>query len=470
MSYNYLTWSALQAQLSLRLYDTAQVFWVIPEIQLILKEALRTFGLASSFWRDRGNLTSSTNTTFYDLPSTLKNGTSELILGYTVTDQDIIQQLQFALLESAASQTSWSGTQMFTYQDLVNATQNRLNQFLSDTGCVVNRVLNPVASPPIGRQALDQSIIDVRRVAWVGAAPEAYYTTLWREDERMLTAADQSWSVTPGQPEAYSVMAPPPLQLQLAPIPQTSGQLEMLVVQSTTLDPANTPTVLGITDDLTPAIKWGALADLLGKDGIARDPVRAAYCEKRYQQYVMLARTLPVVLHAELNGVPLIPCTLQEEDADNPNWQNIAANVSNPVQDVILAAPNLVALSAIPDGAYSMTFDVVRKTPIPVNPTDFVQLGREQIDMLIDYAEHLALFKVGGAEWHATERQAQNFLMQSITYNQRLSADARAVFSAADQSQRQKQALPRRVQAWLNKTFGVGALKDGGEGGGGGNA
>lgn len=369
--------------------------------------------------------------------------------------------LEYSLLEAASDGSTYSGTEMFTYQDLASAIQNRLNQFLSDTGITVNRSVINVASPPIGRQVLDQKTIDVRRVAWQGSSPENYYTTLWREDERLLTAADPGWSVNPGAPEAYSIMAPPPLQLQIVPIPQSNGTIELLTVDSAALNPATAATILGIPDDLTPAIKWGALADLLGKDGIARDPVRSQFAEQRYQQYVQLARMMPVVIHAELNGVPLIPSTLQEMDASTPNWQNITADPSSPVQDLILAAPNLIAISAMPDTAYAVTLDVVRKTPAYAG-SDPVQLGREQLDMILDYAEHLALFKVGGTEWHATERQAQNFMLQSITYNQRISAAARASASAAIQSERQKQGVPRRTQ---RTGVGVGALTMGTDGG-----
>jgi hypothetical protein len=78
--------------------------------------------------------------------------------------------------------------------------------------------------------------------------------------------------------------------------------------------------------------------------------------------------------------------------------------------------------------------------------------------MIIDYAEHLALFKCAGGEWHASERQAENFLLQSITYNQRISASVRAAMSSALQSERQKEGVPRRVDAWLKRTFGVGAV------------
>src|SRR5262249_31133396 len=92
----------------------------------------------------------------------------------------------------------------------------------------------------------------------------------------------------------------------------SSGQIEFLVVNSTTLNPSVSATALGIPDDLTPAIKWGMLSDLLGKDGIARDPVRAQFAEQRYQQYVQLARLLPVIIHVIFNGAATIPSTLAE--------------------------------------------------------------------------------------------------------------------------------------------------------------
>jgi len=454
MPYTHTTWTQLQTQLSLRLFDAANIFWTATEVEIWLTEALRTFGLCAGFWRERGSLATSANTAFYDLPTNLTNG-AELILAYSVTDQDIIEELEYALLESAASQSTWGGTQMFTYNDLANAVQNRLNQFLSDTGIVVNRSVINVASPSIGRQSLNQDTIDVRRAAWIGAPPENYYVNLWREDERTLTAADQTWSVNSGTPEEYSIMAPPPLELQLAPPPVSSGQLELLTVDSTALDPANGATILGIPDDLTPAIKWGALSDLLGNDGIARDPIRAQFAEERYGQYVQLARMLPVVVHAEINGVPLIPSTLQEADGLSPTWQNVIANVRNPVSEVLLCSANLIGLTAVPDTAYSVVCDVVRRTPIPAGGGSNVQLGREQLDMILDYAEHLALFKVGGAEWHATDKQANNFIMQSLTYNRRLSAAALAAFSASMQSQRQKTEVIRRDETGV----ALGALK-----------
>lgn len=455
MPYATTTYSALRTDLAARLGDPNKTFWTDTELGIWLKEALRMFGLCSAFWRSRGTFNTSSGTAFYELPTNLLDSLSAAILSYTVTDRDIIQQLQYALLEDATDQTSWIGTEMFTYDDLADAITNRRNQFLADTGIVVTRSTSAVAPPPDGRQALAEAIIDVRRVAWVGASPVDYYVTLWRDDERLLTAGDQEWSVTPNTPEAYSVMAPPPLELQLAPIPASSGTIELLTVEaSPSLDPANAATALGLPDDLTPAIKWGALADLLGIDGIARDPVRAAFAESRYQLYVKLARMLPVIIHSEISGVPLIPCTVQELDSSTPDWENS----SDAPADIAIAAANLIALNPVPDDSYSITLDVVRKAQIPTADGDFIQIGREQLDMVLDYAEHLAMFKAAGAEWHATDRQASNFIAQSLTYNQRISAAARTALISSMQSQDQKRGVPRRDEVGM----GIGALKGNG--------
>jgi hypothetical protein len=239
-------------------------------------------------------------------------------------------------------------------------------------------------------------------------------------------------------------MSAPPLQLQLAPPPSISGQLDLLTVNaSPALDPAVSATILGIPDDLTPAIKWGALADLLGIDGQARDSTRSQFCESRYQQYVQLTRLLSSVIHAEINGLTVIPDTLANLDAAVPDWQNASGSPSH----LALAGWNMLACYPVPDGTYSATLDVVRRTPIPANDSVQIQIGREQIDAILDYAEHLALFKCGGYEFEVTSRQAQNFLVQSVTFNQRLSASAKYIFAPKERGQHEKSYRPRREQA-----------------------
>ena len=446
MPYLHTAWAALQTALSQRLRDTAQTFWTATEVPLHLAEALRTFGCLAGFWRERSTVALVSGTFVYALESqTAGSPTLASLIGPTITDRDIIQQVQFALLESASTQASWPGTSMFTYNDVSNAVTRRRNQFLADTGCFLTHSTQVAASPPIGRQPLSEDIIAVRRVAWVGASPYAYYSTMWPSDERSLTAAGSSWNTDSSTPEEWSILASPPITLQLAPPPVSVGTLDMLTVNSMALTPDSAATVLDVPDNLTPAVKWGALADLLSIDGPARDLPRAAFCQQRYDQFVAMGRYLPCVIHAEIQGVSTIPVSLQELDASEPNWMNSSKEPS----DVALAGWNIMAVNPVPDanGPYSVTLDVVRNAPVPSADLTQVQLGREQLDMILDYAEHLALFKVGGAEWRATELQARNFTAQALAYNKRLSATARAALAAAFSSAKQQADQPYMVEA-----------------------
>jgi hypothetical protein len=138
-----------------------------------------------------------------------------------------------------------------------------------------------------------------------------------------------------------------------------------------------------------------------------------------------------------------------EIDAASPQWQNRPGTP----QDVALVGFNMAAIAPMPDGIYSVTMDVVRRAPVLSDDGDQLQVGREQLDMLLDYAEHLAAFKLGGPEFQGTVRNANNFLVQSMTYNQRLSASARYIIEPRAASQKEKQERPRR----LART-GLGAL------------
>ena len=219
----------------------------------------------------------------------------------------------------------------------------------------------------------------------------------------------------------------------------------MLTVNSVNFTPASSATALDVPDNLVAAVKWGALADLLSIEGPARDLPRATFCQQRYSQYVAMGRYLPCVVHAEIQGVSTIPVSLQELDASEPNWMNSSAA---PV-DVALAGWNMMAVNPVPDsnGPYSVTLDVIRNAPVPTSDVTQIQVGREQLDMILDYAEHLALFKVGGAEWRATELQASNFLSQALAYNKRLSATARAAVAAAFSSAKEQADRPFILEA-----------------------
>ena len=438
MSYTHTTFGTLKTQFSRRLGDSG-VFWPDAELGRYLTESLRVWGVLSAFWRERAGFATTASTAFYALQTQVAG-----LLGYTVTDRDVISDLLDSLMEPPI--TGWSlypGTEMFTLNDLSDALTRRRDQFLAETGVVLTRQDVPI--PPAGRVDLPDTVIDVRRLVWRSVA--GVNSHLWREDEWALTTATRGqWAVNPATPPtAYSVMASQPVQVQLAPVPSDAGTLDLISVSTgAALDPSTSATVLGIPDDLCWAVKWGALADLLGRDGPASDPARSAFAESRYQQGVQVARLLATVVQAQINGVPLVADSLQTLDAARANWQNTTATTPS---IIALAGLNLMALHPAPDAAYGVTLDVVRNAPVPSVDGDYIEIGREQLDALLDYACHLASFKMGGQEFQATIREADNFLRQAMGYNERLAAAARYIVPSRDQARLEEKRRPRRESA-----------------------
>ena len=142
---------------------------------------------------------------------------------------------------------------------------------------------------------------------------------------------------------------------------------------------------MGVPDDFAWVVMWGALADLLGENGPAADPLRAQYADQRWQDGIAMAKGATTIIQAQVNNVQLQTVSLFESDGLDPNWQN---NSGSPV-NVLMAGLNLVAVSPVPDGVYSMTLDIVQNAPVPLVSGTQVLVGRDVADALLDYAQHV---------------------------------------------------------------------------------
>jgi hypothetical protein len=442
MPYAYLNFSQMQSQLAARLADGGMVFFPQGHLRSVLKEALRTWQSMSTVQRGRFTFNHTAATPFYDLA----NVTGSLI-PRTLTDRDLVNDLQYALMEPVndfSSSTTWGGTEQFSMDDLVKAIQRRRDQFLLETGCVITASEIAAGSPFDGRVPLNDSIIDVRRAVWKNL--DNVYSTLWRSDERQLNSLLVGWATTGGTPQVYSTIVVPPITLQLGPIPDANGSIHLLTINAGQALDVATGVGLGIPDDFAWAIKFGALADLLSRDGEARDPARAAHAEQRYAEGVMIAKITGSVLNLEVNGAQTPIVDLQSLDAMNPGWQTIATNSGTPTVGA-MAGLNLIGFSPVPSAASSVTIDCIRNAPIPANDAAQVQLAREHLDVVLDYAEYLARFKEGGAEWEATMPLAQNMLRLAADNNDRLRAQAQLEDELRSQSQREADRRPMRIAA-----------------------
>ena len=451
MAYPYtaLTFAAAKQQLANRLDDPSKVFWSDAELGVYLIESLQTWQAYSATWKDRVEATlplpHAVGQAFYDLKDVATDLCDRL-----VTDRDLITALCYELLEPPVDWTAtpavWAGTEMFTLDDLTNAIQRRRDQFLLETGTVLGVRTVPVPPAPIGRVSLPEAVADVRRAAWV--TPEGVVTVLWRSDIGAFNSFAFGWSTNPETPAAYSQVTSLPVQLQLSPVPSDIGTLSMLTVDSgAVLAPQTAPTVLNVPQDFAWVVKFGALADLLSREGQGRDVDRATYCQSRWTDGLRLARLSSTVLNGELNGVPMpspLPSVFSM-DVFDPTWQSRTPGVPS---DLALAGMNIVAVSPIPNGSgpYSMVLDVVRNMPVPYWDVDIIQVGAEFLDVVFDYAQHLAAFKEGGAEFQATVPQYQRLVEAAQLQNERLRNWTFLGGSLGDASKAEGRMRPMRDQ------------------------
>lgn len=443
MAYSHLTWLQLKTALLTRLGDS--VFWtddtaVLSEAHVYLQEAMRVWAATAFWWKERVTFALTQNIHWYDLAA--KIGT----LSNSVTDSLLLGEIQYHFLEPL-SLTSWTGSAQFTLAEITEAMERRRNQLLLETGIVLAVDTLSVASPPQGRvdtTALDPDPIDIRRVAWKSAS--GVFSTLWRADEWEAEGIKPGWKQTPEDPPiVYSVAVTPPLSLQLVPAPAANGNVELVTVKNGAVPNVVAGVSLGIPDNLAWIVKYGVMADLLGRESQSRDMARARYCERRWREGVEIAKRYTTVMQAEVNGVNKLISSVHDLDALKPSWQNTAAGT--PV-DVGLAGLNLVAVSPQPSAtAVSLTLDIVRPAPIPATDATTVQLGPEELNAIIDYAHHVASFKQGGAEFEATERQYENLLRLANVHRERLAATTRYLEPLYERTQREEDQRPRQEEA-----------------------
>ena len=154
LSYSWLTFAQARTELAARLSDPNKTFWVDAELGIYIVEALRTWNSLAQFYKDRDSFSTAANTQWYDLTSVLALG----LRSYNVTDLQLLTEIEYQLIEPPTGAT-WTGSEMFTVQDILTALQRRRDQFLNETGTVITRSTQGVSAPTEGRVSLGQGIM-----------------------------------------------------------------------------------------------------------------------------------------------------------------------------------------------------------------------------------------------------------------------------------------------------------------------
>lgn len=117
--------------------------------------------------------------------------------------------------------------------------------------------------------------LDNTNATWPSAQDD--FPSEWREDEMV------------------------PKRIQITPIPNVSGTIDLLGTQlpSNITGISGTTTVEIVPDSFVPYLKYGILAQIFTQDGECKDMNKAQYCQARYAEGIGLAAAIMGELYRE---------------------------------------------------------------------------------------------------------------------------------------------------------------------------
>ena len=436
MPYSYINRGQAIQALAQRLYEfnvapAPYQFWPREELALYINEALQEFNVMAAFYRQEFTFDLSPNVTWYDLTTQ-----STTLRAMTSTDQQLLSLIEWHFLEpqTATYPLAWAGTKQFQIEDLLNALTQMRDQTLSESTCTVRQQLIP--APP-GRIFLDDTAIDIRRICWIPVKiTNSFYgpncvlpSDLWATQ----SYEEGFWPPAPfypggfpqipiGTPQIFRRSTEPPLSFDVDVQPAVNGQYDVLTTNAGPVLTINAPTVLPVPNDWSWVVKYGAMGQLFDRVDLAYDPVRSQYSWARYKQAIAAMSEAPAALGARINDIPMVIDAISNGDFYDANWQG-----KKPGRPFYLyyTGMNMTAVSPIPDQVYSMTTTVIANMPLPVLDTDFLQIGRDDVDAVLGEAQHIAMIKCGGQEFTQTFALRTNFLRHCLLYNSKLKAHSR---------------------------------------------
>ncbi|MDD1750735.1 MAG: hypothetical protein LUO89_12785 [Methanothrix sp.] len=315
----------------------------------------------------------------------------------------------------------WTGTNQFNITNLAQALQYRRDALLQLTGANTVR-LQP--NSPVNSQItiLDDSTLDLRRVRWVPDSSTSSVSpyALDREDVVSVDAFGDLLPIETGAPDSWMITANTPLQFSCSQPPNVPGKWDILALyaQNALAPPATS--VLGLPDDWCWVAMYGALADCLSNSPEATDQQRAKYCQMRYDRGMKAMMMLPWLVRASVASLPVGTPSFKEMDAFAQNWEN-----TWPADDpqIVVGGMDFVAMAPfVPASGATVSSILALVGNAPVDTAQPVQLTRDAVDAVLNYAQHLASFKMGGADFMVTLPLYQQFEAYCAAQNERYAA------------------------------------------------
>lgn len=148
------------------------------------------------------------------------------------------------------------------------------------------------------------------------------------------------------------------------------------------------------------------------------------------QVFYSVPATLTMNLRMTFNLLSMELGSLAEYDNGRPYWQGetTADGGDVPTRPRAYLPSGLRTFAIWPAdaaGGGSLLVDGLAATPVLVNAGDFIDIGAEDVGVIVDEALHVAAFKIRGSrEWQATFAKHREFLQACADRNSRLATSS----------------------------------------------
>jgi hypothetical protein len=433
-TYSWLTLSAAISALQARLGNGGAVAVPSAEAQAYLTQSLREWNALTEQAKSEFVFSVTGAQTWYNT-GTLA-GSPRL---RSVTDANLYTMMQYMLLEPPTGAGTWTGTNQFTLSDLQLALQRRTQEVIQASSSNLAQLAPLASTPGTLRTLLADTVLEPRRIRFIPATGFGNPITLTREDTQAFQFFIPGYigSQPSTGPQSWSVASEPPLAFDVDNAPSVAGTYDAIALNSGPTFAPPAPSLLGVPDDWSPLPMWGALADVLGGESEKTDRERSAYCLKRFTDGLNILRQSNWLVQANVNGVPCDTPSLYEMDWTSPEWQNNAAAWPALVQ----AGMDLVGVCPVAGASVGVT--LIGNAPILDGTGTYLQIARDQWDVVLNYAQRLATFKDGGQEFAATEPLELDFYRAAQETNRRLLDMGIFTDMLNSEGQRQNENVPR---------------------------
>lgn len=413
-AYTWLTFA--QAKNALRGRLANNQFWIDVELGLYLIEGLRVWNALTESWPVKFSFTPAIQNSGNPWVSGWNNmgtlaGSPRL---RTVTDADLYTEMQYHLLEPPTGAGTWTGTSQFSLAEMQFALQKRRDEAIQSFGCNLAQI-SLASTPNVSMATYPDTTLEPKRNRFVPAAGFGNPVTLTREDDQSFDYFDPGYAQQPGLPASWGVIAQAPLTMGVDHAPNVAGRYDSIVLQSGPSFAPPAASLLGMPDDHSYLAKYGAMADLLGRESEATDRARAAYCLQRFIDGMKIAKASNFMMDATVGNASASTTSLYEKDWVQPEWEQ---SVEQGWPEMVIAGVDFLAV--YPIGSPSAGLTLISNAPIPSADGDFIQASRDVFDVILSYAQHIAAFKDGGEEFAATKVLLDDFYKAAQATNNRV--------------------------------------------------